>query len=50
MNYVKGFNHKNIDIVIGTHALFTCGIDFSNTGILIVDEEHRVWNQTKRLL
>ena len=39
--YVKGFNNKTIDIIIGTHALFTCGIDFTNTGILIVDEEHR---------
>ncbi|NDE95371.1 MAG: DEAD/DEAH box helicase, partial [Proteobacteria bacterium] len=49
-NYVKGFNDKNIDIVIGTHALFTCGIDFSNTGILIVDEEHKFGIRQKDLI
>ena len=40
-DYVTKYNSKNIDVLIGTHALFTCGIDFSNTGILIVDEEHK---------
>ena len=49
-NYVKGFNDKNIDIVIGTHALFTCGINFSNTGILIVDEEHKFGIRQKDLI
>jgi transcription-repair coupling factor (superfamily II helicase) len=49
-SYVKGFNDKNIDIVIGTHALFTCGINFSNTGILIVDEEHKFGIRQKDLI
>jgi len=38
---VEEFNSKNIDIIIGTHALFTSGIDFTNTGLLVVDEEHK---------
>jgi transcription-repair coupling factor (superfamily II helicase) len=48
--YVKDFNDKTIDIIIGTHALFTCGIDFANTGILIVDEEHRFGIRQKDLI
>ena len=38
---VEKFNNNNIDIIIGTHALFTSGIKFKNTGLLIVDEEHK---------
>ena len=38
---IERFNNNNIDIVIGTHALFTSGIIFKNTGLLIVDEEHK---------
>ena len=49
-NYVKEFNNRNIDILIGTHALFTCGVDFSNTGILIVDEEHKFGIRQKDLI
>ena len=49
-NYVDEFNNRNIDILIGTHALFTCGVDFSNTGILIVDEEHKFGIRQKDLI
>ena len=49
-NYVNEFNNRNIDILIGTHALFTCGVDFSNTGILIVDEEHKFGIRQKDLI
>ena len=38
---VDNFNRGNVDILIGTHALFTSGINFSNTGLLVVDEEHK---------
>lgn len=30
-----------VDIVIGTHKLFSKDIDFKNLGLLIIDEEHR---------
>ena len=38
---INEFNNKNVDIIIGTHALFSSGIDFKNTGLLVVDEEHK---------
>jgi len=38
---VNDFNKGNVDILIGTHALFTSRINFSNTGLLVVDEEHK---------
>ena len=31
----------SLAIVVGTHALFQGGVDFSNLGLIIVDEQHR---------
>ena len=31
----------HIDIVIGTHKLFSKNVNFKNLGLLIIDEEHR---------
>ena len=47
---VSSFNNNEIDILIGTHALFTSGIDFSNVGLLIVDEEHKFGIKQKDLI
>ncbi|NRA89068.1 MAG: ATP-dependent DNA helicase RecG, partial [Rhizobiales bacterium] len=33
-------NHE-IDILIGTHALFQADVDFKNLGLAIIDEQHR---------
>ena len=30
-----------IDLVIGTHALITSGVDYANLGLVITDEQHR---------
>ncbi len=30
-----------IDILIGTHALFQEGVDFNNLGLAVIDEQHR---------
>jgi transcription-repair coupling factor (superfamily II helicase) len=35
----KGLKSGDIDIVIGTHALLSKGIEFADLGLLIVDEE-----------
>lgn len=37
----EGLANGKIDIVIGTHALLTKGIDFQRLGLVIVDEEQR---------
>ena len=38
---VDDFNNKKIDILITTHIVFNNDIDFSNVGLLIIDEEHK---------
>ena len=41
----------DIDIVIGTHALFSKGVNYSSLGLAIIDEQHRFGvNQRKALL
>ena len=40
-----------IDIVIGTHALFTKSVEYSSLGLVIIDEQHRFGvNQRQALL
>ncbi len=40
-----------IDIVIGTHALFTKSVQYSSLGLVIIDEQHRFGvNQRKALM
>ena len=36
---VKGLSSGEIDVVVGTHALF--GLEFKNLGVVIIDEEHK---------
>lgn len=38
---IERLEHGQIDIVIGTHKLFSKTISFKNLGLLIIDEEHR---------
>ncbi|NCX30655.1 MAG: DEAD/DEAH box helicase, partial [Proteobacteria bacterium] len=47
---VEEFNKNKVDILIGTHALFTSGINFSDTGLLIVDEEHKFGIRQKDII
>ena len=38
---IKEFNKSQIDILITTHIIFNNDINFDNTGLLIIDEEHK---------
>ncbi|WP_131781862.1 transcription-repair coupling factor [Legionella gresilensis] len=38
---IESLKDGRIDIVIGTHKLFSKDIQFKNLGLLIIDEEHR---------
>jgi len=38
---VKQLKEGNIDILIGTHALFSKEVEFKNLGYVIIDEQHR---------
>ena len=37
----KNLKEENIDIIIGTHALFQDDVEYSNLGLVITDEQHR---------
>ena len=49
-NIITSYNSANIDILITTHAIFNQNIDYSNTGLLVVDEEHRFGIKQKDLI
>ena len=49
-NIISNFNNKKIDILIGTHALLNSEIDFSNVGLLVIDEEHRFGTKQKEFI
>ena len=38
---LEKLKHGKIDIIVGTHALIQEKVQFSNLGLLIIDEEHR---------
>ena len=38
---VEKLKNKEIDIIIGTHALFSEDVNYNNLGLVITDEQHR---------
>lgn len=37
----KGLANGEIKIIIGTHALLSCDVEFYNPGLIVTDEQHR---------
>ena len=38
---LAGLADGSIDIVVGTHSLFTDDVEFANLGLVVIDEQHR---------
>jgi ATP-dependent DNA helicase RecG len=38
---LRGLAEGHIDVICGTHALFQEGVEFSNLGLVVIDEQHR---------
>jgi ATP-dependent DNA helicase RecG len=38
---LAGLRDGGVDILIGTHALLTEGVDFRDLGVVVIDEQHR---------
>ena len=47
---VEAINAGTIDIVIGTHKLFSSGVKYPRLGLVIIDEEHRFGVRHKEAL
>ncbi len=46
----KSLSEGGIDILIGTHALLSAGVDFKNLALVITDEQHRFGVNQRSLL
>ena len=40
-NLLEDINSGQLQVVVGTHALLSGGVEFKNLGLVIVDEQHR---------
>ncbi|MGE3800324.1 MAG: ATP-dependent DNA helicase RecG [Candidatus Kapaibacterium sp.] len=40
-NLLYDLRNNNIQILVGTHALFQEGVEFANLGFVVIDEQHR---------
>ncbi|MGP1413754.1 MAG: transcription-repair coupling factor [Bacillales bacterium] len=49
-NLLSDISSKKIDFLIGTHKLFSKNIDYSNLGLLIIDEEQRFGVEQKEII
>jgi transcription-repair coupling factor (superfamily II helicase) len=47
---INALKNGQVDLVIGTHKLFSKNIDFKNLGLLIIDEEHRFGVKQKEFI
>lgn len=40
---IKGLKNGTVDIVVGTHRLLSKDITYHDLGLLIIDEEQKIW-------
>lgn len=49
-NIYETIKNGSVDIVVGTHALLTEGVEFKNLSLVIVDEQHRFGVEQRKLI
>lgn len=47
---LKGLSDGSINLVIGTHAIFSSQVEFNNLGLIVIDEEHKFGKLQKEAL
>jgi len=47
---MEGLKNGNLNILVGTHALISDGVDFKSLGLVIIDEQHRFGVRQRALL
>lgn len=47
---IEQLQNGEIDVLVGTHALIQEGVDFSNLGLVITDEQHRFGVSQRQIL
>jgi ATP-dependent DNA helicase RecG len=47
---IAGMKNGQVNIIVGTHALLSEGVDFNKLGLVIVDEQHRFGVQQRKII
>jgi ATP-dependent DNA helicase RecG len=46
----KGLKDGSVDVVVGTHSLFSAGVEYKKLGLIVIDEQHKFGVSEKNAL